>query len=362
MHILGSREFGGADQFFVRLVRALQEQGDTVLAVTRPRSPVGKALDEAGPPQMRVGMVNGFDLWSVWRIRRLIRKHRPLVVQTYMGRATRLTRVPREMSTVHVARLGGYYRINGYYRHADAWVANTEGIRRYLVESGLPSDRVFGIGNFVPPPCLLTGEARARLRSEHGVPADARVLLAVGRCIETKGFRELLEALSELPKQVDGRRWFAWIAGDGPMRGALELATRDLELEDRVRWLGWQADPGPLFAAADLFVCPSQHEPLGNVILEAWNHGLPVVSTPTDGARELMTQEVNGRLAGGLDAPALKRALEETMEATDDQRWAWGEAGRATVLRHHSRAAVVGAYRELYALLAGQSGMLATPG
>lgn len=351
MHILGSREYGGADQFFVRLVRALHEEGDTVVAVTRPRSPVGKALDASGPAQAQVGMVNGYDLWSVWRIRRLIRQHRPRVVQTYMGRATRLTRVPRGGFSVHVARLGGYYRIDGYYRHADAWVANTEGIRRYLLKSGLPLDRVFGIGNFVPDPCRLDEAARIGLRLEQGVPEGARVLLALGRCIEKKGFRELLQALAGMPECLGGHPWVTWIAGEGPLRAEWEARTREWGLSGRVRWLGWWNDPGPLFAAADVFVCPSRHEPLGNVILEAWNHGLPVVSTPTDGACELMTDGKNGRLSPTLEVEGLRSVLEEVLGTTNAQLRTWGEAGRETVQRSHSRKAVVNAYRELYRFL-----------
>ncbi|MBS1214514.1 MAG: glycosyl transferase, group 1 family protein, partial [Proteobacteria bacterium] len=42
-HVLGSRQFGGADQFYVRLVRALSASGQPVTAVTRPGSPVAKA-------------------------------------------------------------------------------------------------------------------------------------------------------------------------------------------------------------------------------------------------------------------------------------------------------------------------------
>ena len=51
-----------------------------------------------------------------------------------------------------MARLGGYYKIDGYYRHAHAWVGNTQDICDFMVKEGLPPERVFYIGNFVPQP------------------------------------------------------------------------------------------------------------------------------------------------------------------------------------------------------------------
>ena len=39
--------------------------------------------------------------------------------------------------------------------------------------------------------------------------------------------------------------------------------------------LGWRSDTGALLAAADLLVCPSRHEPLGNVVIEAWSAAPP---------------------------------------------------------------------------------------
>lgn len=67
---------------------------------------------------------------------RLIRERQPDVVQTYMGRATSLTRLPGVSRALHVVRLGGYYKIDGYDRHADAWIGNTRDICTYRIAFG----------------------------------------------------------------------------------------------------------------------------------------------------------------------------------------------------------------------------------
>jgi glycosyltransferase involved in cell wall biosynthesis len=355
LHILGSRQFGGADQFYVRLLSALHEAGQRVIAVNRSGSPVAEALNASAIEQVHLPLANQWDFWSVWRIRELVGRRQPCIVQTYMGRATRLTRLPAKTKAVHIARLGGFYKIDGYYRHAHAWVGNTQGVCDYLVKSGLPADQVFHIGNFVPEPAVFSSQDLQTVRDEHDIPKDALVLFALGRLIGKKGFDDLLHAFAKLPAELNGRPLILLVAGDGPSADPLKTLSESLGLTSRVRWLGWQR-PDPFYAAADLFICPSRHEPLGNVILEAWNYRLPVVSTATDGALELIEHGKTGLLAPCGDPAGLAAQIRGALALSDTERNALGEAGHTFLQSRYSREAVVGAYLELYERLMAERG------
>jgi glycosyltransferase involved in cell wall biosynthesis len=346
LHIIGSRQLGGAERFFARLTAELARAGHPTHALLRPHSPLRRELVPT-LPQHTAPMMNGWDWFSLWRIRQTVTRLAPDIVQTYMGRASRLTHVPRTTSSIHVARLGGFYRIEGYYRHAHAWVGNTRGVCDYLVRSGLPAERVYQIGNFVPaapPPNLVQ---RSDRRRSLGVPADAWLVFALGRFVEKKGFTDLLHAMAQLPGAVAQRPVWLVLAGDGPQMPLLQRLGNDLGLAPRLRWTGWQRDPAPLFAVADLLVCPSRHEPLGNVILEAWAHGLPVVATRTDGAAELIADGSNGRLTAVQDPLALARAIRELL-SDDRLRRELATRGAACLARHHSPAMVVEGYLTMY--------------
>jgi glycosyltransferase involved in cell wall biosynthesis len=234
-------------------------------------------------------------------------------------------------------------------------VGNTQGICDYLVKSGLPAERVFHIGNFVPEPAVFSSQDLQALRDEHDIPDDAFVLFALGRLIGKKGFDDLLHAFAELPAESSGRPLFLLIAGDGPSADRLKALSKSLGLSSRVRWLGWQ-QPDPFYAAADLFICPSRHEPLGNVILEAWNYRLPVVSTATDGAIELIDGERTGFLAPCGDPSGLAAQIRAALALSDTERSALGEAGHAFLRSRYSREAVVGAYLDLYQRLMAERG------
>lgn len=356
LHILGSRQFGGADQFYVRLVRALHEAGQAVSAINRAGSPVAQALATDGIEQIHVPLANQWDGWSLWKIRQLVAEREPCIVQTYMGRATRLTRLPPQTRAVHIARLGGFYKVDGYYRHAHAWIGNTRGICDYLIQSGLPAERVYHIGNFVPEPLPISNEEKTGLRRVYGIPNEAWVLFALGRLIDKKGFDDLLRALARLPLEVAGRPVVLMVAGEGPSGEALQGLSRALGLGERVRWLGWQNPPDPFYALADAFVCPSRHEPLGNVILEAWNHRLPVVSTRSDGAVELIEEGHNGLLCECRDDKGLAGRIQSLLSATDEQRRSLGDAGHEYLRSRYSRAAILDAYLTLYERLMAERG------
>ncbi len=347
-HILGSREFGGADQFYVRLVRALHAGGQTVTAINRGGSPVAEALAGDTVKQVHLPLANRWDLWSLCRIRREIRRNPPAVVQTYMGRATRLTRVPAGLGIPHVARLGGFYKVNGYYRHADAWVGNTRAICDYLIKEGLPAKRVFHIGNFVPEPLEADPQEQAALKERHQIPADAWVIFALGRLIGKKGFDALLKAVARLPREIAGRPVVLAAAGDGPIAEELKALAAEIGVADRVRWLGWLNPPDAFYAMADVFVCPSRHEPLGNVILEAWARRLPVVSTRNEGAAELIEEGADGLLCGIGDDQGMAEMITRVLEAAPAERAALGEAGHAKLHARYSQQSIIDAYFSLY--------------
>ena len=158
---------------------------------------------------------------------------------------------------------------------------------------------------------------------------------------------------AQLEPKVGDRPLMLLLAGDGPQRPALTERVQQLGLAQRVVFAGWQNDTTPYYALGDVFVCPSRHEPLGNVILEAWQHRLPLLSTRNEGAAELVTEGDNALLAPLQDPPGLADGLRRMLGLSDAERGRLAAAGLATVQREHSEQAVVGAYLALYAQLRG---------
>jgi glycosyltransferase involved in cell wall biosynthesis len=216
------------------------------------------------------------------------------------------------------------------------------------MENGFPSDRIFQIPNFVgntsPPTAAFIRELKEDLR----LSEEALIILGVGRFIEKKGFRYLIEAFSQLPETIRGRPTHLLIVGSGPEEKKLVSLSSRLNIAERVHWAGWQTDPGPYYAMADIFVCPSLHEPLGNVILEAWSQGTPVISTLTHGALELIQDGTNGLLVPCGNAKAISEAVKTLLMSEDSLVKGLEKEGRSLAENKYSRDAIVRSYLELY--------------
>lgn len=325
---------GGAEIFFTRLAAALQRAGEPQRVLIRHNSRRAQCLRAAGVGVGELAFGGIFDLATRFAFGREIAAWRPDIVLTWMSRATRLC--PRG-DFVHVARLGGYYDLK-YYRLCDHLIGNTRAIVDYAVAKGWPRDRIIYLPNFVPD----SAAAAARVASSGRVP----LALALGRLHPSKGFDLLLEALAAT------REVRLWIAGDGPLRPRLErLATR-LGIIGRVRFLGWREDVPRLLAAADLLVCPSLHEPLGNVVIEAWSAGLPVVAAASDGPAALIRDGESGILvplpgARGGGPQALANAIERVC-ADPALRARLGKAGRRAYEAEFTEPIVVAGYRNFF--------------
>lgn len=336
LQVMAGAPQGGAEAFFVRLTAGLADAGIHSHAVLRPHPQRSDALLAAGVGVTELPFGGLADrLFGETRrgLNRTIRSFKPDVVLSWMNRATRFLppAKARPLPYVHVARLGGYYDLK-YYKHCDWLIGNTKDLVDYIVDGGWPAERVRYLPNFADE-TTAPAVARASLTTPNGAP----LFLALGRLHANKGFDVLLDAMVRLP------RAYLWLGGDGPLRSDLEAQVARLGIGERVRFLGWRDDGPALMAAADALVCPSRHEPLGNVVIEAWARGLPVIAARAQGPAALIDDGVTGLLVPTEDSAALAAAM--TRLAADRSIAATlGASGRSAYREQFSKAAVVGRY------------------
>ena len=100
------------------------------------------------------------------------------------------------------------------------------------------------------------------------------------------------------------------ILGEGSKRAYLENLIDSFELNEHISLPGFQIDPYPWFFSADIFVLSSRWEGFGNVIVEALESGLSVVSTDCkSGPAEILDNGKYGELARIEDPEDLSRCI-----------------------------------------------------
>jgi glycosyltransferase involved in cell wall biosynthesis len=145
------------------------------------------------------------------------------------------------------------------------------------------------------------------------VPGGSKILLAVGRLCEQKGFDMLIEAFAGLANQDPD--WVLVILGEGPLRATLAGQIKRHGLEGRIHLAGRAGNVGDWYGAAEVYVMSSRFEGFPNTLAEALAHGLPAVSFDCDtGPRDIIRHELDGLLVPRGDVAALRAALKRLMD------------------------------------------------
>ena len=323
---------GGAELFYERMTSALARAGEDVLPVIRSEPGRAARLAAAGltPVQFRFG--GKLDWLTRPRLASSLRRFQPDVAVAWMSRAS--AHLPNG-PWVNAGRLGGYYNLK-YFRTCTHLIGNTRGIVDYLRASGVPAQNAHYLPNFVTDFSPQEAASRATL----GIPEGAPLLLALGRLHRVKGFDTLIQAMAMLPDV------YCLIGGEGPERAALEQLITGLGLGARVKLLGWRTDIGALLKAADVFVSSSRHEPLGNMVLEAFSATVPVLAARAEGPSEVIRHNEDGLLVPVDDTTALADAA-RAMLADTAMRRQLAQAGRQRFLAEFAEPTVVAAWLDV---------------
>ncbi len=259
------------------------------------------------------------------QLARLIRRWEPQIVHSHMVHANLVARLVRLFAPVPVlictARNideGGrlrelLYRITDPLCDLTTQVSQA-GLERYVKIGAVPRHKIRYIPNgvdtdhFKPDP-----DVRVRMRKELGLE-DNFVWLAVGRFDPQKDYHNMLQAFAHVVEK--GVKTVLLIAGDGPLRPAMERLAVELGLGDRVRFLGVRQDVPKLMNAADAYVMSSAWEGMPMVLLEASATGLPIVATDVGGNSEIVLHGKTGFLIPPKDPEALAAGYGAPYELT----------------------------------------------
>jgi glycosyltransferase involved in cell wall biosynthesis len=315
----------------------LRDKGFDVMVI----SPAGKQLDQAarieGVRTIELAMTRKIaplsDLLTLWHLCCIMRTLRPTITNVgtpkaglLAGLAAWLSRVPCRFYTLRGLRfettkglmrriLVAADRLSCRFAHRVICVSKS--VRDKAIASGLTSQEravVFGSGSsngvdvshFEPTPEIT--RRTSELRSELGIPSQARVVGFVGRLTCDKGIPELAEAFLRLSDEFPNLRLL--LLGPFEDEDPLPVETRRcLQTHRRVICRGLIDDPAPYYPLMDVLVLPSHREGLPNVVLEAQAAGIPVVAARVTGNVDAVVHGKTGLLFSVGDVAALTEAV-----------------------------------------------------
>lgn len=275
------------------------------------------------------------DAHAIRELSRVIRHLHPDIVHTHnpkpgiYGRILAgLLGVPVVINTVHglyateTDSLGRRVVVYGLERLAASFsdmelVQNEEDLA-LLSRLGVPHRRLRHLGNGVDlarfrPDSVDPGAVR-RFRSELGATDDSAVVLAAGRLVWEKGYRELFAAASQL-RATHPESLFIVAGPDEPSKSdGIPAKERERATRSGVRFLGLRHDMELIYAASDIYVLASHREGFPRSAMEASAMGLPVIGTNIRGCRQVIEDGLTGLLVPVNDVDALSSAISSLVE------------------------------------------------
>lgn len=343
-----------------RLIAALLAQGYRVMALAPDDDAWAARLRAMGclfavVPMKPASLSPLADLRTLWRLTRLIRRHRPaawlswtIKPNVYGSFAAGLAGVP---AFPNVSGLGtAFIRRNlltlvasllyrrGFARAPVVFFQNADD-RALFVGKRLVSA---GQARLLPGSGIDLDHFAVAPRARHGEPPH---FVLIARLLADKGVREFAAAARIVGAEFPGSRF--------TLVGPLGVANRTAIGADEVA--GWlaegildhrppQDDIRPVIADADWIVLPSYREGLSRVLLEAAAMGRPIVTTDVPGCRDLVREGVNGFLAPARDGAGLAGAMARAAQGGAEEWQAMAQAGRAMVAQEFSAGRVIALY------------------
>jgi glycosyltransferase involved in cell wall biosynthesis len=318
-------EIGGVERVFANLANGLRDCGSEVdMVVGRAGGNMGRFIDEA----IHVcDLESNRMLRSVPKLARYIRDREPEAIISAMTHSTaaavaartiarKKTRIVatehNTMSKIVTNTAGMKYRLMPLWGSwalgsADYIVAVSSGVADDLsVQTGIRREKFRVIYNPVITDALYTA-ASEPVDHPWFQPGEPPVILAVGRLDKQKDFPMLVRAFHSLRSRRAAR---LMILGEGLDRGRIEQAVRELHLTQDIALPGFEQNPYRFMRRSAAFVCSSQWEGFGVVLVEALALGVPVISTNcTHGPAEILCDGRFGTLVPVGDSEAMAQAL-----------------------------------------------------
>ncbi len=234
------------------------------------------------------------------------------------------------------------------FRLAHKILANADAVKNFLVETGVPKEKIVTIYNGLDLERLTPSAdlEREEVLAEFNLPTDFQFVTIVANLrSDVKNHRMFLRAAKKVSEKIEKIGFI--LAGEGELTEELKQFARKLTIENHTFFIGRCDKVAEILSVSDVCVLSSKSEGFSNSILEYMSASKPVVATNVGGASEAVDEGETGFLVESDDDEALANRLIELLE-NPEKAGIMGENGRNRVEENFSLSAQLEKTLELY--------------
>jgi glycosyltransferase involved in cell wall biosynthesis len=357
------REWRGGQRQSLLLAREILKKGYPLSFVVQPNTPLHKKASEQNIPVVPIRFRSEMDIMAALRLTWIMRRKKcdlvhfhdahSLAVGTY---AAAWAKVPLRIISrrvdfpLHTNPLSK----RKYSRDVDLIIAVSEGVKKVLIEGGIPARSIEVVSSGVDFSPFEVKRKSDYLKKELSFAPDDYLVGIVAHLADHKGHKYLIEATRILKEKAP--RIKVIIIGDGPLLMDLTKQAKEIHVEDMVFFLGFREDVPQILASLDLFVLSSYLEGLGSSIMDAMAHRLPVVATRVGGIPEVVIHGKTGLLVPPRRPSSLAKAI-LTFYHNPPLAARYGQTGYEVVRQKFSAESMAAKIIGIYERLAKKKGI-----
>ena len=314
--------WGGGEKWHLETAKLMRDQGYNVVVFAHPNSDLlqkAKQLNIKTEAQS-ITNLSFINLFILINLSKKFRKHK---IDTI------ITNLASDMKAGCIA--AAWAKVpNIIYRRGNARIIKNSWINRYIFQNILTSlivnseylkeQILFYNGNIVNASKIhVVQNYIPSSKDESSLPLTRSenkklILSNAGRLVEQKGQKYLLQLAQRLKKQ--SYPFEIHIAGEGPLESELKTLAGEAKVDDVIVWHGFVENMTSFIEKTDVFLFPSVHEGMSNVILEVMNVGRPIVAFNVSSMAEIINHESTGYLVPFDDLEAFEQCTIKLMKSS----------------------------------------------
>jgi glycosyltransferase involved in cell wall biosynthesis len=315
------------------------------------------------------------DFKSLFKLYKLLRKEKPLIVHTHTPKAgivgmlaAKFAGVPNRLHTVAGLPLmeatGNKRKLLDFverltYRCATKVYPNSQGLYDFILKNNFTSREKLkviangssnGINASYFDPELFSANDKQTLKTNLGITPEDFVFIFVGRLVADKGINELIQAFQKIAEETNGVKLLL-VGAFEPDLDPLEPETLyEITANNKIISVGFQKEVRPYLAVGGCLAFPSYREGFPNVVMQAGAMGLPSIVTNINGCNEIVIEGENGILIPVKNSSAMYEAMNKMMVNDNFREKLQKNARQMIVTRYEQQvvwAAILAEYKRL---------------
>jgi L-malate glycosyltransferase len=369
LQLIDSFHQGGSERQAIQLTRLLRESGrfNVRLASLSPAGTLRAAAEELDLGEIPSFPLDNFrDRNALAQLRRLmsfLHRERVAILHTHdfytnvfgMAAAS-FARLPARIASMRETEgMRSSAQKNAQqvaYRLAHRVIANSEAVRKELINQGINDTKIHVVYNGLDVKRLVSTLSRSETLLLLGLPPETNgaqgkfITIVANMRHEVKDYPMFLRAARRVKTEVADARFL--LAGEGELTESIRALTTELGLDDSTFFLGRCDKIAELLSISDVCVLSSKAEGFSNSILEYMAAARPVVATNVGGAGEAIVEGETGFLVAPGDDSEMSDRIVRLLQNPDGAR-IMGENGRRIVEENFSCAVQLQKTEALYA-------------